>query len=783
MISTAYAQQTSLPVIPGAKGFGIMTKAGRNGQIIKVTNLNDSGTGSLRAALTATGPRTVIFEISGTITLSSKIKITSGNLTVAGQTAPGPGILVKGRGIVIAADDVLLQHIAIRPGDVPNSDQDEEDNRDALGIETTGAGDIVERVVVDHVSLSWSVDEIFSTWASTDNAGARSYIKDCTISNSILSEALNNSLHSSGPPNYAPTPHPMGVLIGSDSTNISVHRNLLAHLGDRNPLLADDVSNVQFANNYIYRPGAAASNRMKLEIGGDAGLSMVASFKSNVLVPDPANTTSTRYGLARDRAPTPGAALTLYMNDNRIWNIASASWWPNPITNQTDNTVTPVWDDAGFGGTKTYPSTEPSVFTSTNVNVPIIAWDALKDYVLANAGSRPFDHDPVDVRILDQVTNNTGHLIDSPSQVGGYPNIDVVTVTHNPPSTTADADGDGYSNLEEWLYSKAREVEFGVPPPPLALSATVAAAPNNISQINLSWTDMGSSETGYKIERKNGINGTYAEVATTAANVTNYNDGYLGTGTQYYYRVRAYNANGDSGYSTDVSATTAEVAGRAAHWKLDEGTGLSAADSSGNGNTGVLQNGPAWVSGKIGTGLVFDGSPTGGDDIVNAGSGASVLNLGAITVAAWIKVGSAGEAGNPGRIVHKAIGTAPTNGWQFVTQGTNQIGFAVDYATTDLVRVSAANAYPLGTWHHVVVTWDGTPSAANALMYVDGNAVSSYATTTDAAGSRVSDLGANIYLGNEPNGDRTLDGSLDDVRVYNRALSLAEVRAIYRAPF
>ena len=96
LVSSAYAQETSLPVIPGAKGFGIMTKAGRNGPIIKVTNLNDSGAGSLRAALMTTGPRTVIFETSGIIDLLTPITITSGNLTVAGQTAPGLGILVKG---------------------------------------------------------------------------------------------------------------------------------------------------------------------------------------------------------------------------------------------------------------------------------------------------------------------------------------------------------------------------------------------------------------------------------------------------------------------------------------------------------------------------------------------------------------------------------------------------------------------------------------------------------------------------------------------------------------
>ena len=779
LVSTAYAQEPSLPVIPGAKGFGITTKAGRNGPIIKVTNLNDSGPGSLRAALMTTGRRTVIFERSGTITLLSKITITSGSLTVAGQTAPGLGILVKGRGIDIRASDVLIQHIAIRPGDEPNEDPDpeerrkEQDNRDALAI-SADSGNTTRRVVVDHVSLSWSVDEMFTTWGSTHpQTGVRSYVKECTISNNIFSEALNYSIHTT-------KPHPMGVLIGSDSSSISLHRNLLAHLGDRNPLLADDASDVQVANNYIYRPGKAASNRMKLEIGGDGGVSMVASFKSNVMVPDPdIPGSSTAYMLVRNRVGThlPAAELKLYMDSNRIWNVPSASWWPNPITSQTDTTVLGNTFDEGV---TTYLSTEPGVFTSTNVNVPTIAWDALKDHVLANSGSRPFYRDPVDARIIYQVTNDTGHLIDSPDDdgVGGYPNIPEVPVTHNAPSTDADSDGDGYTDLEEWLHGKARQVELGVPAPPSILTLATAAAPNNISQINLSWTDV-PNETGYKIERKKGLGGTYAEIATTAANVTSYNDGPLGTGTEYYYRVRAYNTHGDSGFSTDANATTAEVANRAAHWKLDDATGLSAADSSGNANTGNLQLGPTWVPGKIGTGLNFDGSPTGGDDIVNAGNGTSVNNLGAMTVAAWINVDTVGEAA--GRIVHKATGTAPVNGWQFVTQGPNQIGFAVDYATTDLVRVSAANAISLGGWRHVVVTWDGTPTATNVLMYVDGVAVGSYATTTSALGARVSDASANIYLGNEVNGGRTLDGVLDDVRVYNRVLSPTEIQAVHRA--
>ena len=89
--------------------------------------------------------------------------------------------------------------------------------------------------------------------------------------------------------------------------------------------------------------------------------------------------------------------------------------------------------------------------------MPIIAWDALKAHVLANSGSRPAYRDPVDARIISQVTNNTGSLIDSTNQVGGYPTIPVVTVSYNPPSTDADSDEDGYTDLEEWLPLVERE--------------------------------------------------------------------------------------------------------------------------------------------------------------------------------------------------------------------------------------------------------------------------------------------------------------------------------------
>lgn len=309
---------------------------------------------------------------------------------------------------------------------------------------------------------------------------------------------------------------------------------------------------------------------------------------------------------------------------------------------------------------------------------------------------------------------------------------------------------------------------------PSGLGATAAS----ISQINLSWTDNSSNEDGFRIERKKGAGGTYAEITTVGAGVTGYSDTNLGAGTQYYYRVRAYRGSINSGYSAEANATTTEVtSGRQAHWKFDENTGTSTADASGNANNGTLTNGPTWVAGRIGSAIDFDAV----DDVVAAGSGASLDNLAAITITAWIRADSIGEGGNPGRIVHKGTGTSATNGWQFVTQGSNTIAFAVDHATTDLNRVGPANAITFGAWRHVAVTWTGSATATDVKLYVDGVEVSSYATSTNGSGARSSDASSSAFIGNDNTGVRTFDGAIDDVRIYNRVITNAELQAIYRA--
>ena len=232
-------------------------------------------------------------------------------------------------------------------------------------------------------------------------------------------------------------------------------------------------------------------------------------------------------------------------------------------------------------------------------------------------------------------------------------------------------------------------------------------------------------------------------------------------------------------------------------WKFDETSGTTAADGSTvfgkNTKNGTLNNFALsgstsnWVTGKRTGALNFDGT----NDYVDVANNSDLDNLSAITVTAWIKPTTFGGS-SKGRIVDKGSGTGCSDGnecWTFSlnnNDATNALEFYVFYRTVALTARSATNTITTGVWQHVAVVWDGSTSSANVKFYINGALVSTQ-TVSDGSGSRDSGTGCHVLIGDRPattclggaDGTRQFNGNIDDVRIYNRALSAAEVRRLY----
>jgi hypothetical protein len=218
---------------PTARGFGRFARGGRGGEVLHVTTLDDDGEGSLRRALERSGPRIVVFDVGGTITLERPISIEEPFLTVAGQTAPGDGILVRGGGILVRTSDVIIRHLRVRPGDGAGE-------TDAISI--YGFRDASHRlrdIILDHVSVSWGTDGLIDLWARDSDAG------DITIQRSLLAETLHDSVHPEGT-------HSRALLVGSGVERVSIVDNLLAHNNRRHPHFSSGAADVDVVNNVVY---------------------------------------------------------------------------------------------------------------------------------------------------------------------------------------------------------------------------------------------------------------------------------------------------------------------------------------------------------------------------------------------------------------------------------------------------------------------------------------------------------------------------------------------------
>ena len=392
---TSTPAEAALPAFPGALGWAARTPGGRGGRIIRVTNLNGEGPGSLREAIEADGPRIVVFEVGGVIDLNRRtLKITNPFITIAGQTAPSPGVTLIRGGMDIGGHDVIVQHIRIRPG---SAEQGWMSGWDEDSISTQAA----YNVIVDHCSLEWGTDENLSAsgprfTGATPEEWRAGTSHDITFSNNLIAESLANSTHAKGE-------HSKGSLIHDNVTGLLIIGNLYAHNYERSPLFKGGVHGV-IVNNLIYNPGPRALHYNlapeewldhPYEVGKMTAI-------GNVLRAGPSTPTNHLAFLMIGGA----GDLEYYGRDN----IA------------VDQVGEPI---RMFGRYTTAPACiietrRPPVWWEGLTPIPA---EQVQVSVLSQAGARPWDRDMRDVLLVAEVAEGRGQIIDHERQVGGYPPI------------------------------------------------------------------------------------------------------------------------------------------------------------------------------------------------------------------------------------------------------------------------------------------------------------------------------------------------------------------------
>lgn len=429
-----FAAASAQPVIPGAVGFGIHTPAGRGGRIIPVTNLNATGAGSLRACVNASGPRICVFEVSGTIRLTTNLAISNPYITIAGQTAPAPGIMIRGAGIVVKTSDVLIQHLAVRAGD--GLDGPTLLHRDSLKV--LGTDGPVRNVVIDHCSLSWAVDEVAEVWGSNwDNV---------TFSNNIFSEPLREA------PEEAGKDQGYGILVDATKGRVSFIGNLFAHIHNRTPRSAAE--GFVFVNNLVYNAGI-----IQLNLYNEGGLATRNAVVGNVFIKGRDTTAPKPILINGDGINGIQSSIlsgtTVFLADNWADEGSSDDPW-SIVKNDSDLSLSvlkvleaPIW--------------------LTNLTDVLSSQEGVVERVLKNAGAHPAERSGVDARIAADVRNGTGRIINCVADdgsircaknAGGWPKLASNTRRLSlPANPDGDSDGDGYTNAEEWLHAFAAQVE------------------------------------------------------------------------------------------------------------------------------------------------------------------------------------------------------------------------------------------------------------------------------------------------------------------------------------
>ena len=381
VVTTSQAS-TQLIAFPGAEGYGRFTEGGRGGDVYYVENLNDAGPGSLREGIdTVDGPRTILFEVSGTISLESPLRFEGSHLTIAGQSAPGDGITLKDHNIhLYNASHVIIRYLRIRLGD-------ENKENEAPDVITT---DYCDNLILDHLSLSWGID------GNHDSRGCKNY----TMQWCILSEALHDSIHPKGP-------HAMCASFRAPLSNVTIHHNLFATSRERHPTIGGSVLEAEwildFRNNVVYNWCGAANvcdNRV--------------NAVNNYFRPGPETDVS-----------RPPVAMKAHLPD-----VARGHMSGNVFEGRDDLTknnfasvdfVRWLGPDSKYRYAGTVDDWKVEAPYNLGANTPVTQPAAeAYELVLARAGVS-HTRDAVDRRTIEDVRNAAGKLLDSQNEVGGWP--------------------------------------------------------------------------------------------------------------------------------------------------------------------------------------------------------------------------------------------------------------------------------------------------------------------------------------------------------------------------
>ena len=440
VLGNAIMSQTMNKVaFPGAEGFGKFSTGGRGGDVYHVTNLNDSGSGSLRNGIaSANGPRTIVFDLSGNIKLQSPLKIDKPNITIAGQTAPGDGITLGGGCLKVNADNIVVRYLRSRLGDQGEGDED--------AITISGG----KNIIFDHVTASWSIDETFSCQSPTADS--------ITVQWCMITESLFHSHHAKGP-------HGMGGIVGSRSQ--SFHHNLYAHHNSRNPKITGRRHcDVDFRNNVIYNWGSNSCYD---------GTASWVNWVNNYYKAGPATKSTVRGRIFEISNKEIEAGGINSPDDSKKYETSFfvegnyVDGFPTITANNWKGGIDYMGDASEAKNRALKPFDFPRIAQQTAKEAyPII---------LANAGAS-LVRDIIDKRIVHEVETGTvtygkSGIIDSQKEVGGWPELkskpalidsdqdgmpDAWEKQNNlNPNDPADRNGDrnkdGYTNLEKYLNS------------------------------------------------------------------------------------------------------------------------------------------------------------------------------------------------------------------------------------------------------------------------------------------------------------------------------------------